>query len=102
MKYRITTRLIKERGVSNIWYFVQQRKWLFFWKTIHETTHQEDAKELYFSLKTLHASIETDKLDTYTPPASGYQPRERPRGKRPVPPDCYPPPPPPPTRQFKA
>ncbi len=88
MKYRIATRLTHHAVGQHLLYLVQQRCCLFFWETIEETPHQNDAKILYFSLVNLEKEDRRPKLDDYDPPGMGYQPKN---DKRPIPSMCVPP-----------
>ena len=90
MRYRIITRLDRSSENSCILYLVQQRHLLFFWETIKTTESQDDAKRLYWSLKTLQISERNAKLYDYTPPPGGIT-ILRPDQKLPRPSDCNPP-----------
>jgi len=63
MKYRIRT----DRYNGTIWYYVQQRCCLLFWKTIYKTVHRTDTKKIYDDLTQLEEAYSKDRLESYSP-----------------------------------
>jgi len=72
MKYRIITKLYND----SIWYYVQQRECLFYWKTLYETTYSDDAKKIYLNLvdlQNLDQKLCISRIETnYRPKPSDY------------------------------
>ena len=71
----MTHRIKVEKRADTIWYLVQQRCCLFFWKTLIETQHITDAKAHFMEFMELDIIGDMryiSSLDIYQPKKRGH------------------------------